>query len=183
MSDIQFYNVPLTGRASAGSRVVRRLALPFFTKLTTILETIVERLNAMDGKIEELSSGDLGMLLTANNDKLNKINHKLDRINQKFDMLNLKFDRLNNKFDEINGGFKALISRQGEVEEKAAAVTSLHWDHVAVSRRLAQLEDRLLDAAEDLKLDTATDNGSEDTEVKTLFLFPGLDRFEKGKAI
>ena len=82
----------------------------------------------------------------------------------------------------LRNGAKVALNHMND-EEKAAAVTSLHWDHVAVSRRLAQLEDRLLDAAEDLKLDTATDNGSEDTEVKTLFLFPGLDRFEKGKAI
>ena len=180
MSELHFYNVPLTGRSSTGSRVVRRLALPFFTKLATILETIVDRLNTVDRRLDEQSNADFGRLLSVNNAKLDQLNDKLDCINQKFDKLNIKFDRLNNKFDEINGGFKALISRQDEVEEKSSAVLALHWDHVALSRRLAQLEDRLLDAAEDL----ASDIDAEDPQSgdSPSILFPGFERLEKGKA-
>ena len=86
--------------------------------------------------------------------------------------------RTDAKLNQINAKLDSLIQRQEEVERHAAAVRSLHWDHSAISLRLAQLEDRLLDAAEKL----AKDNGASDALAAASFRFPGGDRFEKGKA-
>ena len=117
-------------------------------------------------------------MIAGNNAKLDQLNDKLDRINLKFDQLNTKFDQLNGKFDGLNAAFKALILRQDDVEKNASSVRSLHWDHSAISMRLAQLEDRLLDAAEDL----ANDIEASDSFAAASFRFPGSERFEKGKA-
>ena len=37
----------------------------------------------------------------------------------------------------------ALVERQDEIDQKAAVVAAVSWDHVALTRRLASLEDAL----------------------------------------
>jgi ABC-type transporter Mla subunit MlaD len=47
--------------------------------------------------------------------------------------------------ESITAQVAGLVDRQDEVDRKASAVAAVTWDHVALTRRLASLEDSLSD--------------------------------------
>jgi hypothetical protein len=130
-------------------RVLRRLLLPVFTRLSEILGDVCRRLDDGDHARDAL-------------------NLKLDQLNGKFDGLNLKLDQLNAKFDGLNLKFGALTGRQDALGEDVAAVVALNWDHTAIARRLGQLEDRFV----------ALGEAADDSLAHPSIRFPGLEHYE-----
>lgn len=51
--------------------------------------------------------------------------------------------QLTQALEAITAQVGGLVDRQDEVDRKAAAVAAVTWDHVALTRRLASLEDSL----------------------------------------
>lgn len=102
---------------------------------------------------------------------------KLAKILESINEYNAQLQHLNNRIDQLHARIETLAVRQDDVEKNTSVVKSLHWDHVALAHRLAQLEDRLLDAEE--LSDTDLASGS---LAAASFRFPGSERFEKGKA-
>jgi len=63
----------------------------------------------------------------------------------------------------LSGSVSDLGRRQDELDEKLGGVQALHWDHVALARRLAVIEDLL-----------ATRSGADGGEARPSVPFPGL---------
>jgi ABC-type transporter Mla subunit MlaD len=53
--------------------------------------------------------------------------------------------QLTQALEALTAQVGGLVDRQDEVDRKAAAVAAVTWDHVALTRRLASLEDSLSD--------------------------------------
>ena len=53
--------------------------------------------------------------------------------------------QLTQALEALTAQVGCLVDRQDEVDRKAAAVAAVTWDHVALTRRLASLEDSLSD--------------------------------------
>jgi len=53
--------------------------------------------------------------------------------------------QLTQALEAVTAQVAGLVDRQDEVDRKAAAVAAVTWDHVALTRRLASLEDSLSD--------------------------------------
>jgi chromosome segregation ATPase len=53
--------------------------------------------------------------------------------------------QLTQALEALTAQVAGLVDRQDEVDRKAAAVAAVTWDHVALTRRLASLEDSLTD--------------------------------------
>jgi hypothetical protein len=180
--DLEFYNIAVQGRGLAGRlvapvrRALRRLLLPFFTRQVEILVDICRRLNEGEVRLTALRSNTEVAINKASlaHYKAEHINDKAEHVNDKADRLNAKLDLLNEKFEGVLRNFEELQERQDALTGDIAAVVALHWDHTAITRRLAQLEDRLVG------LGAAGPRPEPDADIPASIRFPGLDRFEPG---
>ena len=158
MHNLRFYDVPVHQPGGFGflfgliRRAARKLSLPFFERQVEILGEVCERLDEQDGMRTDITRAE---------GRVDALNHKLDLLNTKFDALNLKMEGLLRAFGDMQ-------QREAAIRDEFAAVIALNWDHVAVGRRLAQLEDRLL-------LDGSNHASDSDPSI----IFPGLERFER----
>jgi hypothetical protein len=81
------------------------------------------------------------------------------------------------QFKELGHSFGALAERQDQVDEKVHAFQALHWDHVALARRLAMIED-LLAVPSDGSGTVAVDG-----EHRRSIPFPGLDEKARSRVV
>jgi chromosome segregation ATPase len=142
-------------------RAIRRILRPIFERLVQILENLRDRLDDLTHRLDGLTH------------RLDGLTHRLDaheaRVEQRFSAMFVQAEGLsayvsqlteahhelthqvqaqNEQIKAMAPGMTNLGIRQGDLEDKMQAVHALHWDHVALARRLAVLEDRLT-AAED----------------------------------
>ena len=185
-----FYDAPLGGPGLRGKllgglgRLTRKSLLPAFDSLLGHLAVHTRRLYEHDHHIAAVNQkadlvNDKAELINAKVDgvndrfdevmaRVNGVNVKADGISAKADCLNEKLDQLNAKLDGVLRHFEAVRTRQAELTGEFEALVALHWDHVALARRLAQLEDRMSGA-----WDSALDDAGESIR------FPGLERFSE----
>jgi hypothetical protein len=174
VSDLEFYNVGLQGRGVKGRllaparRAVRQLLLPVFQREVEILADLCRRLD--EGVINGAA---LRAELHATAERLTDESGKAGRLNVKLDQLNVKLDELNTKFEGLLRHFEALRERQDGLSDDVAAVVALNWDHTALARRLAQLEDRLIGLAGPESPPMAGEGDS-----RASISFPGLERYD-----
>jgi hypothetical protein len=178
--DLAFFEVAVPSRGVKGKvmslarRALRRPLLPFFVRLAQILGDICRRLDDADLTFDALrTKADLA------NSKADLVNGKADRLGEKADLVNGKADRLNHKLDQLNAkldgvllNFEALSQRQDELRQDVASVVALNWDHTAIARRLAQLEDRLIG------LGAATVLPESENGEPPSIRFPGLEHYD-----
>ena len=169
MRDLRFYNTPIDQPGIAGffitlpRRCARKLLLPFFARLVEILDALARHSDQSDQDRSVLRA------------EVHRVDGKAEAINRKFDLLNAKFDELNLKMETLRTEFGELKQREDALRDEFAAVVALNWDHVAVGRRLAQLEDRML---ADVATGPAPDQHGQ-AQLDGSILFPGLERFER----
>jgi hypothetical protein len=152
VGDLEFYNVPLEGKGVKGRvttlarRLLRKLLLPIFRRQVESLAVVHRRLDGADRDLEVLDT------------RTALLNNKLDLLNTKLDALNVKLDSLKGHQDEIRSEFDTVLA--------------LHWDHIAVARRLATLEDRLIGTPA---------NEPSDSDEGPSIKFPGIEAIESGR--
>jgi hypothetical protein len=70
--------------------------------------------------------------------------------------------------DDLMGQFREITRRQDELDAKLQTLMALGWDHVAMARRLAALEDQIA------SLSGSTQTVSDEGDPHPSILFPGL---------
>lgn len=173
MSDLAFHDTPIPTSGIKARllapvrRAVRKLMSPYFARLVEILEAL--RQGQFEGARERDALRWADARLIERDDQLGG---RADGIDRRIDPLQATLDACNARISAVEEGFKTLRNRQDDLERELAAVIALNWDHVAASRRLARIEDRLIDLEDGpCKADRVVDEG------ETL-RFPGLDRYE-----
>ena len=183
MQDLEFYNIPIGGRGLGDRllapfrRIARKLLLPFFKREVEIMAELArgieEGARAHQSLGREEKSEDVGASFWEYAHRVESLDNKSECLNVKFDQLNRKFDQLNTKMESLLAKFEELRGREDELRSEFAALVGMHWDHLALGRRLGQLEDRLIagEASE-----------SSPTLDDTSILFPGLERLQRPQA-
>lgn len=161
----------LKAKALRPARIVlRKLLQPFIARQSEVIDALTAEARAGAVERDHLRQADAALhskidCVSGTNDA------RSDKLNDKLDRLNDKLDRINEKFEGLLKNFDALADRQSGIERDFAAVVALHWDHEAVARRLAQLEDRMIGLGDD-----RTEPDSDAPSIR----FPGLDHYAPG---
>jgi hypothetical protein len=179
MQDLEFYNVPVGGGSlklrllAPFRRLARKLMLPFFRREVEIMREVLKRVD--DGVHAHQTLRDqtdqVGGAFWQFASRVESIDKKSENLNRKFDQLNLKFDQLNLKMESMIGKFEELRSREDDLRSEFSALVGMHWDHLAMGRRLAQLEDELI-----------AGERSESSGYEKPLPFPGLERLQRPQA-
>ena len=119
MVDLEFYNVPISGRTLSGRilspfrRVARKLLLPFFLRMTEILAELFRRLGRLDRIQQDTQS--LQAELEQYTTRVAETAHAVACLDIKYDCLNVKMDQLNAKFDELNVKMESMFANFAEL--------------------------------------------------------------------
>jgi len=124
-------------------RVIRKLIAPWLLRTNDILQVMSARLDAGERNTKILSE-------------------RLDALSNT--LYSLCKDHL-----ELAKKIESRLGPHDSVEDKLSAFQALHWDHVALARRLAAIED-VLAAGGDSARSTLEEGGA-----RPLLPFPGLE--------
>ncbi|MBV8960337.1 MAG: hypothetical protein JO054_05100 [Actinobacteria bacterium] len=101
-------------------RALGRILRPYFAHQQAQVHRAEERIDALDRRLPSVDD------LTAAVTELAEIQGQLAQA-----------------LEALTAQVAALVERQDEIDQKAAVVAAVSWDHVALTRRLASLEDAL----------------------------------------
>ncbi len=151
-------------------RMVKRLLRPgrhlfhyYQSDTAARLESLESRLNRAERLAETLHK------------KADGLSSHLDGLTQHHWALQTRFDALVVQSEGLMRLFPGIDNRFETLDEKLSAVHALHWDHVALARRLGAIED-VLSASGDTAKETI-----EDGRGRPLLPFPGLDSHDLKK--
>jgi ABC-type transporter Mla subunit MlaD len=81
-------------------------------------------------------------------DELDRRQDVLGQIQAAVEQLTAAQAELAQALDAVSTRLAALTERQDEIDRKASVVAAVSWDHVALTRRLAVIEDAIINARE-----------------------------------
>ena len=137
---------PATGRRHIVlfvRKVTRKVIRPWLVRLDDLFRAVIERIDTADRNAASLQG----------------------HVNQFASSVVPRLDRL----DAVTGSLPSVEAAIAALEEKLSAFQALHWDHVALTRRLASIEDVIV-AGNDSARATI-----EAGEARPLLPFPGLE--------
>ena len=82
-------------------------------------------------------------------DELDRRQHAFDEIQAAVAQLTATQAQLTQALETVTVRLAELAERQDEIDRKAAVVAAVTWDHVALTRRLAMIEDALITSPSD----------------------------------
>ncbi|MGE3822557.1 MAG: hypothetical protein AB7I30_24335 [Isosphaeraceae bacterium] len=174
MSDLAFHdaliptNGPKARLLAPARRLVRKLLLPFFSRQVEILEALREG-QFEGGRERDALRRDVARL----RERDDRLGLRDDDLERSISDLRVAIESFHAKLAEIHEAVASIRSRQDELELSVETVVALNWDHAAMARTLARLEDRLLGDG-----DGSTSDGLDDD--RRSLQFPGLNRDEPG---
>ena len=122
----------------------------------SILTEIVGRMDRAEWQAEVLQN------------QANNLGTHLDSLSQRYWSLEGRFEGRVGQINAMASSFPGLDSRLDALDEKLKAFEALHWDHVALVRRLGAIED-VLNASGDFATRTI-----EEGRGRPLLPFPGF---------
>ena len=129
MADL-FDEVEERGRLKAVMRPTRRLLgrvlRPYFAHQVALVDRVGEQVEALDQRQQVL-----------------------DELQAAVQALTASQAELAQALEAVSSRLAELAERQDEIDRKASVVAAVSWDHVALTRRLAVIEDSLLSAREE----------------------------------
>lgn len=185
-------------------RGFRRVLRPAFVKLGRVLQVLVNRLDAAEQRLSagERELADRTALMERHGGRLGNIEPRLDDAEKRVDkaawsaeVLFSKVEGLTNhlgglsqdhldlhsrvaervvQIGTLTRSIEGMQQRHDELDETLQAVGALHWDHVALARRLAAIEDLLAIRGE------ASRGGVDEGEGLPTIPFPGFE--DKGRS-
>jgi chromosome segregation ATPase len=171
-------------------RALLRVLRPMLARLNEVLHSLADRLDAAEAKLNGAeprllaAEGRLDKLQGRSDLTFEKLRHAEGRFDQaelrldvtersdeihrrQIDGLASHLEGLTGEHHELRDRFNHLSGHDGWIavlEDRLRAFEALHWDHVALARRLAAIEDRL----------SLLDGSPETADALP---FPGLDGF------
>jgi hypothetical protein len=155
-------------------RALRRVLRPIFARQVEILTSIVERLDAVDARLDSQETN-LERQVAIMRARAQGISSHLNGLTADHYAVAHRLNAVEEQSQSSAGLIRTLGVRQDDLEDKMQAVHALHWDHVALARRLGALEDLLARQGE--AGTAATDPG----EPRPLVPFPGLEGPRKSR--
>jgi hypothetical protein len=147
-------------------RALRRVLRPTLVRIEQILHWMVNRLDTDERKLVLTETR-----LDDSERRLSQAEWKTEVIDHKCEGMRLHIEGLTEELralaadNEIDSMVARLEIRLGELDAKIESYRALHWDHVALARRLAMIEERLAGGGLTLK----------PPAQRPLIPFPGLE--------
>ena len=182
MTDLNVFDAgcePSRGPKAAAVAVVRRL---FRTVLRPSSARLAELLGALSGRLDEhegrIARVDRNVALAEARGvarveavlrKADGLSGHIDGLDRDHRGLATEFAWRKSRVESIAEVMGKLSARMDDLDERIRRVEALHWDHVALARRLGVIEDLLASGSGDAR--TAVEGGA----ARPLIPFPGLE--------
>jgi hypothetical protein len=162
-------------------RGLRKLLKPTFARLAEVLQNLAFRVDAAHQRLDELTAtGDSRHAAYSRQldqaeryhailfEKCDGLGGHLGGLSRDFLTLHAAFEARVAQVESLAASVKGINERLDDIDESIRAIQAFHWDHVALARRLAVVEDLLA---------VPTDAG---TDVASL-PFPGMTGERRGQ--
>jgi chromosome segregation ATPase len=181
VSDFQLLEAGLEPRRGPGAivsllrRGLRKLLRPVLVQLIQVLNSLSDRLEGVEGRLQPMSNrAELAL------DKIRHGETRADAAETRLDALEAAVEVLMNRTSGTTDHLQGLTNEHLDLcarhkghqrehvtlEDRLEAFNALHWDHVALARRLATIEDVLAGIPR---------NASAANDGEPLLAFPGFD--------
>lgn len=176
MEELKFYETACEPTRGKGMlvvvlrRLVRKLLRPMFDRLITILSGMIARLDAIDERFKK-PERDIAILQV----KAEGLAAHLEGLSKEFREVEPELRARIVQLTSLSSSVAGINVRLDEDEERLHAIQALHWDHVALARRLATIEDLLAASSEHAR--SAIEGG----ENQPLIPFPGLEEHPRSR--
>ncbi len=152
-------------------RAVRRLLRPVRQLFHYYQRDIVARMEQLESRLNRVE-----WLVEVSYKKADGLSSHLDELTRNHWALQSRFDAVVVQYEGLLRLLPGIDHRFETLDENLSAVHALHWDHVALARRLGAIED-VLAATGDTAKETI-----EDGRGRPLLPFPGMDSHDLKKS-